>query len=177
MDCIWEPHHDVCNPFVSRLLEVDKSHIQFKGYFLLEPGTVPIERIVRFPENYKMKQYHIEIIEIVKETEKFECEVCASGQPCDPEENHIQFFPSEIITLKFNTLTEIETGEYYRYACKRILEQEPDIQRRNETEIKIQQNQEREEIRKMDFSWLRNLKSKEEQTVSEKNGNNHGSSI
>lgn len=151
MECFWEPRSCII-PHTNSILELSDNKIKFKGYWYIEPGCVPIERILQiYKEDGKCVDYHIEIIGIQKEDEPFRCSVCERGEECDPEENHIRFFASEIITLEYRPIVKIETRAYYTYAVKRIEEQEVWVKKKNE-EVKLKrEEQEMEEMRNMRF--------------------------
>ena len=152
MECYWEPRSCIV-PHTVNLLEISETGMNFKGYWYIEPSVVPVERILRvYGEGGKCVDYHIEITQILKEEEPFHCSVCERGEECDPEENHIRFFASEFITLKFNRLVEIQTGAYYQYAMKRIEELEKDVIEKNKKGISEREQIEMEEVRNIKYN-------------------------
>jgi hypothetical protein len=121
MELYWEPRSCVI-PHTNSSIELSDNKIKFKGYWYIEPSVAPLERILQVCKDGKCVDYHIEIIEIHKEDEPFRCSLCERGEDCDPEENHIRFFPCEIITLEYRPIVQIKTRAYYNYAIKRIEE-------------------------------------------------------
>jgi hypothetical protein len=120
MECFWEPRSCVV-PHTNSILELSDNTIKFKGYWYIEPECVPIERIITvYREEDKGTDYHIQITKIMKEDEPFRCSACERGEECDPEENHIRFFPCEIITLEYRPIVKIQTRAYYNYVVRRI---------------------------------------------------------
>jgi hypothetical protein len=139
-------------PFVNELLELTNTSMKFNGYFYLYPEVMPVHRILNiFNKNInEAKMYHVKITEMKKEDVPFRCPVCERGEECDPEENHIRFFADEIIAMKYEVLTEIQTSEYQKYVEDLIKTEEVDIKKRNE------EAKRREEEKEMEF-W-RNYK-------------------
>jgi hypothetical protein len=116
----WNMNHlaRVRTTYVSHIEDITNNSIKFRGYFLYEPETMPIERILSI--SYKKndaeseridEDYHIRITSVEKDDVPFRCNACEKGEDCDPEEGHIQFFPNQIIQMRYEVIDKITSHD------------------------------------------------------------------
>lgn len=155
MECMWLPI-SLINPHINSVVSLSPEEIKFKGHCYLEPNVFPLERILNVRRGDVVRDFHVRILDVSKKDEPFRCEVCEREEKCDPEENHLQLFPCEVVSMKFEILTEITSGAYYTYAVDRLIKMEEGLEERNrvarETRMKKESEKLREVYAKMDYS-------------------------
>lgn len=117
----WYPHWPM-NPFIQKIISHENNTIVFDGYFYVR--DFPCQRIlIRYGEKVtdddgnsyrtKLSCEHVEI------SEKISGEDTSPVEPDDCDEENINFFPTEITTIKYRVLkSNLSTIE-----CKVISEQ------------------------------------------------------
>ena len=117
-------------PYNQELISHEPGHIVYNGYFYIEDGAMPVERIFLSPRG----MFHVEIYE------KKTMEDTSEYGPYDEEEGgSICFFPTAIISLHYRILSELITSEEWSSAEERI--------ELLEKEVRIKENQLLEEKR------------------------------
>lgn len=140
---------DIANPFARTLVSFTADTIVFEGYFDLEDGTMPVERIIEKDEQY----CHIEIYQ--KKT--------VTIDSTESGENAISFFPLGTIELKYRLIKVLNTQNEYMEAKGRIKDLEASVLERDEPLRQQRLKQEHEEMiekcKKMDFkAFLRSCR-------------------
>lgn len=107
------------------VLSITENTIQFDGYFYLEDGAMPVERIVWTGE----KLLHIEILS--KKTEEDTSQYSTIDDEDGSGPYQVCFFPTAVITLTYRILSELVTKEYEDAARERILSLETAVEERN----------------------------------------------
>ena len=132
---------DIANPFAKTLISFTTDTIVFEGYFNLEDGTMPVERIIQRDEQY----WHIEIYQ--KKTVAIDSN--ESG------EQAISFFPLGTIELKYRLIKVLNTQNEYMETKERIngleaavLERDDPLRRER---LKKEHDEMIEQCKKMDF--------------------------
>lgn len=123
----WYWLRDVGNkvPYMEDVLSITENTIQFDGYFYLEDGAMPVERIVWTGE----KLLHIEILS--KKTGEDTSQYSTMEDEDGSGPYQVCFFPTAVITLTYRILSELVTKEYEDAARERILALEPAVEERN----------------------------------------------
>jgi hypothetical protein len=103
---------------MDEVLTNEPGHLIFDGYFYIEDGAVPLQRIIHTPQG----EFHVEIYE------KKTLEDTSEYGPYDEEEGgSICFFPTAIIELRYRILQKIETRSDRVKVEQQILESEKDM--------------------------------------------------
>ena len=110
---------------MDEVLSITENMIQFDGYFYMEDGAMPVERVVWTGE----KLLHIEIIS--KKTGKDTSHLSTIDDEDGSGPYQVCFFPTAIITLTYRVLSELPTREYEDAAEARILALEPAVEERS----------------------------------------------
>ncbi len=110
---------------MQEVLSITENTIQFDGYFYIEDGAMPVERIVWNGE----KLLHIEITS--KKTGRNTSEYSTMDDDDGSGPYRVCFFPTAIITLTYRVLSELPTREYEAAAEARILAMEAEVETRS----------------------------------------------
>ena len=133
---------DVENPFVHTLKSFTADTILFEGYFHLEDGTMPVERIISKDDSW----HHVELYQ-KKTIQDMSC----SGVG----EDAISFSPLSLIELKYTLIKVLNTSNEYNAAKTRINGLEVDVTKKNEPlraeRLKREHAEMLERCRKMDY--------------------------
>jgi hypothetical protein len=114
----WERIDTFRVPYMDEVLTNEPGHLIFDGYFYIEDGAVPLQRIIHTPQG----EFHVEIYE------KKTLEDTSEYGPYDEEEGgSICFFPTAIIELRYRILQKIETRSDRVKVEQQILESEKDM--------------------------------------------------
>jgi len=98
----WKRMNTLRVPYMDEVLTNEPGHLVFDGYFYIEDGAVPIQRIIHTSQG----EFHIEIYE------KKTLEDTSEYGPSDAEGGgSICFFPTAIIELRYHVLSKIETRD------------------------------------------------------------------
>jgi hypothetical protein len=132
---------DIANGFAKTLISFTTDTIVFEGYFNLEDGTMPVERIIQRDEQYWL----IEIYQ--KKT--------VTSEPSGSGVEAISFFPLDSIELKYKLIKVLHTHNEYMEAKERINGLEAAVLERDEPlrrqRLKREHEEMIEECKKMDF--------------------------
>jgi|UniRef100_A0A6C0DF11 hypothetical protein len=119
----WERISTLRVPYMDEVITNEPGHLIFDGYFYIEDGAVPLQRIICTREG----DFHVEIYE------KKTLEDTSEYGPYDEEEGGaICFFPTAIIELRYRVLQKIETRDDRIKVEQQILELEKDMFEREE---------------------------------------------
>jgi hypothetical protein len=133
---------DIENPFVHTLKSFTPDTILFEGYFHLEDGTMPVERIISKDDSWR----HVELYQ------KKTLNNMTSGES---GEDAISFSPVSLIELKYRLITVLNTNNEYNAAKTRINGLEADVIKKNEPlraeRLKREYAEMIEQCKKMDY--------------------------
>jgi hypothetical protein len=117
----WERIDILRVPYMDEVLTNEPGHLIFDGYFYIEDGAVPLQRIIHTPQG----EFHVEIYE--KKTLEDTSEYGSSE-----EGDSICFFPTAVIELRYRILSKIETQDDRVKVEEQIAELEKDMFEREE---------------------------------------------
>ena len=117
----WERMDILRIPYMDEVLTNEPGHLIFDGYFYIEDGAVPLQRIIRTSQG----EFHVEIYE--KKTLKDTSEYGPSE-----EGGSICFFPTAVIELHYRVLSKIETRDDRVKVEEQIASSEKDMFEREE---------------------------------------------
>lgn len=142
---MWLPHA-LHNPYIQEVIKHERvgneGVLEFNGYFYIEDGSCPVERIMSYDEsgeNGFCDSYHVEIYEkkTGRDTSydgyKEEEEKGESHEESDDEDEfggRICFFPTAIIRLKYRVLEKIKGFDEMKCIHENILEQQEEFEKR-----------------------------------------------
>lgn len=142
---MWLPHN-LCNPYIQEIIKHERNGnegiLEFNGYFYIEDGSCPVERIMSYDEKGEYEfceSYHIEIYEkkTGRDTSydgyKEEEDNSESQEESNDEDEfggRICFFPTAIICLKYRVLEKIKGFDEMKCIHENIVEQQEEFERR-----------------------------------------------
>lgn len=139
IDIYW-PTWQVKNPHIKDLILFDKHKIVFDGYFRLEEGVFPVNRIVYI----NGKWFIIKILskKVVKDTSKYgEYDEELGGRVC--------LTPTEVLELEIKLLGHITSEEELKKLEAKIIEKEDSILKLNQELKEKREEEEYNEWRKL----------------------------
>lgn len=145
------------NPYTSDIKYFTSDTIHFDGYFYLEDGVMPVERL--FLKDSEM--YYIEILEkkTVEDTSVYTPTTSAetNTDSCDDDDDfgNICFFPTAIIQLKYRLIKKLDETDDFKQICERIVSLEPAVEIKNRTLKAEREEKERQDLieRYKTFGW------------------------
>lgn len=138
----WE-YANVCNPYVDKLMKINKDMILFDGHFYLEDGAMPVYRICSINGNLLL----VKILE--KKSLKNTSEYFPYSDEDNDSEDRVCHFPSAIIELKIKILRRLNyRDEEYQKISKLIEDAEKDVQEKSKLLWKERENREHIEAMK-----------------------------
>lgn len=144
MECYWSPPSCI-HPQIVQLYEIGKNYIRGKGYSIVESDILPISRILTLSTENGIRQFYVQITHILNEQEDIQsrCERCEQGLECNPEEDHMQLFPSDTLTVKYNIVKEITNAIDYKHIAEHIEQLEEAVVQNNDNarNARLQQEQ------------------------------------
>jgi hypothetical protein len=137
---MWMPH-DLHNPYIQEVIKHERigneGVLEFNGYFYIEDGSCPVERIMSYDESSEngfVDSFHIEIYEKCtgRDTsyDGYEGNEDTGGDEDDEFGGRICFFPTAIICLKYRVLEKIKGFDEMTCIHENIVEQQEEFRKR-----------------------------------------------
>ena len=117
----WKRMNTLRVPYMDEVLTNEPGHLIFDGYFYIDDGSVPVQRIIHTSQG----EFHIEIYE------KKTLEDTSEYGPSD-EEGSVCFFPTAVIELRYHVLSKIETQDDRVKVEEQIASSEKDMLERED---------------------------------------------
>jgi hypothetical protein len=140
--------HGMRNPFFHTIHSHQDNTIVYYGYWYLEPGVFPVERI--FYDANAQKMLHVEVLE----------RLTLEDDPITGTEEDPTFFPTARIQLKYRVIKEIKTNAEQAAIEEVILQGEEAERARNEPLVRERERREYEEMM-MSYNGMSSTQYKE----------------
>lgn len=152
LDVDWHMNYlaDLTRIYCCDVKSLTAETMTFRGYFNYESDTMPIERIVIVSHRKNVNvarvydMYFIRITKMKKEDMPFHCSACDSGKDCDPEENHIRFFPDQTITIHYEVIQKLTNDQLFD-AIQKMKDDEPAIIEKDRDNERVRKDREMRE--------------------------------